>query len=85
MKRKEGFLFALLLLASSGRTQTIDSQTANDLPENDLPKQVTLARSAYTQADAVSAGVALNAVDPKETTLWLSFRVGCRARWHDRP
>ena len=54
MKRKEGFLFALLLLASSGLAQTIDSQTTNDLPENDLPKQVALARSAYTKTEEVS-------------------------------
>ena len=59
MKHKEGFLFALLLLASNGLAQTIDSQTTNDLPENDLPKQVALAWSAYTQTEEVSADVAL--------------------------
>jgi len=60
MKHKEGFLFALLLLASSALAQTIDSQTTNDLPENDLSKQVALARSAYTQTEEVSAGGAPN-------------------------
>ena|SRR5258708_7592473 len=59
MTHKEGFLSALLLLASSGLAQTIDSQTTNDLPENDVPKQVALARSAYTQTEEVSADMAL--------------------------
>jgi len=60
MKHKEGFLFALLLLASSALAQTIDSQTTNDLPEKNLPKQVALARSAYTQTEEVIADGAPN-------------------------
>lgn len=70
MKRKDGFMMALLLLASSGLAQTVDSQTTNDFPEHDFSPQVALARRAYAQPEETSTGGSPNASDADgKTTL----------------
>jgi hypothetical protein len=70
MKRKEGFMIALLLLASSGLAQTADSQTTKDFPEHDFSPQVALARRAYAQPEGTSTGGSSNASDAAgKTTL----------------
>jgi hypothetical protein len=59
MKHQEGFhfLFVLLLLASNALAQSGDSQAANDLLNNDLPRQVAVARCAYNETEDACAGV----------------------------
>ena len=70
MKRKEGFMIALLLLASSGLAQTAAPQTTKDFPENDFSPQVALARRAYAQPEETSTGGSSNASDADgKTTL----------------
>jgi hypothetical protein len=69
MKRREGFMMLLLLLASSGLAQTADSQSTKDFPERDFSPQVALARRAYAQHEETSTGGSSNASDADGKTI----------------
>jgi hypothetical protein len=70
MKRKDGFMIALLLLASSGLAQIANSQSTNGFPENDLSPQVAFARRAYAQPEETGTGGSSNTSDADgKTTL----------------
>lgn len=53
MAYKDNSVFVLLLLATSGLAQTVDSKAVNRQTNHDLQQQVALARCAYSRTDAV--------------------------------